>query len=59
LNCVLSFEEALKLHLSLGQLLAHLNGYDRSTTKGRRTAVNLCVHTQVRRVVVVEDKTLK
>lgn len=57
LNCVLSFEEALKLHLSLGQLLGHLNGYDRSTTEGRRTAVNLCVYTNTSRIVVVESKT--
>lgn len=54
LNCVLSFEEALKLHLSLGQILGHLNGYDRSTTAGRRRGVNLCIYTQTSRVVVVE-----
>jgi hypothetical protein len=56
INCVLSFEEALKLHLSLGQLLGHLNGYDRSTKAGRRSAVNLCVYTERKRIVVVESK---
>lgn len=56
LNCVLSFEDALKLHLSLGQILGHLNGYDRSTNAGRRTAVNLCIYTESARIVVVESK---
>lgn len=56
LNVVLSFEEALKLHLSLGQALGHINGYDRSTKKGRHTAVNLCIYQHKDRVVVVEGK---
>lgn len=59
INIVLSFEEAMKLHLSLGQLLGHLNGYDRSTTEGKRTAANLCVYTQAQRIAVVEDKIKK
>jgi hypothetical protein len=59
INIVLSFEEALKLHLSLGQLLGHLNGYNRSTTDGKRSAVNLCVYTQAERIAVVEDKIRK
>lgn len=54
LNCYLTFEETLKLHLSLGQILGHLNGYDRSTTAGRRRGANLCVHTRTSRIVVVE-----
>ena len=59
INVVLSFEEALKLHLSLGQLLGHLNGYNRATTEGKRTAANLCVYTDVKRIAVVEAKTRK
>jgi hypothetical protein len=59
INVHLSFEEALKLHLSLGQLLGHLNGYNRSTTEGKRTAVNLCVYTQQQRIAVVEGKVRK
>jgi hypothetical protein len=31
INIHLSFEEALKLHLGLTQILGHLNGYNRST----------------------------
>jgi len=59
INVILSFEEALKLHLSLGQLLGHLNGYNRSTADGKRTAVNLCVYTQAMRIAVVEGKVRK
>jgi hypothetical protein len=57
LNVVLSFEEALKLHLSIGQLLGHLNGYDRATKEGKRTAVNLCIYTGMKRITVNESKT--
>jgi len=56
INMTLSFEDALKLHLSLGQILGKLNSYDRSTKPGRRSAVNLCVYTNVQRMVVVEGK---
>jgi len=56
INMTLSFEDSLKLHLRLGQILGKLNSYDRSTKAGRRSAVNLCVYTQANRVVVVEGK---
>ena len=59
MNMVLSFEEALKLHLSLGQLLGHLNGYNRSTSDGKRTAVNLCLYTKQKRIAVVEGRLKK
>ena len=59
INMVLSFEDAMRLHLSLGQLLGHLNGYDRSTVEGKRTAVNLCVYTQQKRIAVVEGRVRK
>jgi hypothetical protein len=59
INVVLSFEEALKLHLSLSQILGHLNGYNRATTDGKRAAVDLCIYTQVNRIAVVEDKVRK
>ena len=56
LNVVLTFEEALKLHLSISQLLGHLNGYDRATKEGRRTAVNLCIYTGMKRITVNEAR---
>ena len=59
INVILSFEEALKLQLSLGQLLGHLNGYKRSTSDGKRTAVNLCVYTKHGRIAVVEGRIKK
>ena len=38
INMHFSFEEALKLHFGLGQLLGRLNGYNRNTKAGRRSA---------------------
>ena len=56
LNIVLSFEDALRLHLSLGQVLAKLNGYNRSTKEGKRSAVNICVYPGKRRITMNEGK---
>lgn len=56
INMVIPFEEALKLHLSIGQALGDLNRIDRSTREGKRTAVNLCVYTERKRIVVVSSK---
>jgi hypothetical protein len=56
LNIHISFEEALKLHLGLGQLLGHLNGYDRKTKAGRRSAVNLCLYLGKQRITINEGR---
>jgi hypothetical protein len=56
INVVLSFEEALKLHLSLGQLLGKLNGYNRRSRAGRRTAANLCIYLHRKRLTVNEGR---
>lgn len=56
MNLVISFEEALKLHLSLGQALGKLNSYNRATVGGKRSAINLCVYTQKKRITVNEAK---
>ncbi|NLE40072.1 MAG: hypothetical protein GX621_18810 [Pirellulaceae bacterium] len=52
INITISFEEALRLHLGLGQLLGKLNTYNRATKPGRESAVNLCVYTQARRITI-------
>lgn len=57
LNIHISFEEALKLHLGLGQLLGHLNGYNRKTKGGRRSAVNLCLYLEKQRITINEGRT--
>jgi hypothetical protein len=54
LNIIVSFEDALKLHLSLGQALAKLNSYNRATTGGKRSAINVCLHTQMKRITINE-----
>ena len=43
INLAISFEDGLKLHLALGQILGQLNSYKRSTTAGKLSAINLCV----------------
>ena len=43
INIAVSFEEALKLHFSIGQALAALNSLDRSTKRGKNACVNLCL----------------
>jgi len=52
INIHISFEEAMRLHLGLGQALAKLNSYDRSTKSGKKTAVNLCLYRQVERITI-------
>ncbi len=54
INIHISFEEAMRLHLGLGQALAKLNSYDRSTKAGKRSAVNLCLYTQAKRITINE-----
>lgn len=56
MNITITFDEALKLHLSLGQALAKLNSYNRSTTDGRRSAVNLCLYPEKMVISVNETK---
>lgn len=55
-NVILSFEEALKLHLSLGQALGQLNSYDRTRKEGRDAAVCLGLFPDGRRIFVSEGK---
>lgn len=54
IDVVLSFEEALKLHLSRGQILGHLSEYKRSTKDGRRTAADLCIQRGMKQSTISE-----
>lgn len=54
INTILSFEEALKLYLGLGQILGRLNSYNRATTIGKKSAVNLCIFRGSRRITINE-----
>lgn len=56
INVVLSFEEALKLHIGLMQILGKLNGYNRNSKDGKASAVNLCIFTDANRITINEDK---
>ena len=44
LNLRISFEEALKLHLAIGECIRKLNSYKRSTSAGKRTALTCIIH---------------
>jgi hypothetical protein len=52
INVILSFEEAMKLQLSLQHRLLDINRLNRSTKAGKGAAVNLCVFTDVGTITV-------
>jgi len=54
LNIEVPFEEALKLHLALDSCLHAVNGYNRSTSKGRAMGVVLSVKTESSSIAVIE-----
>ena len=54
LNVSISFEDALKLSLAIQECVRKLNSYNRSTTAGKRTGLNIAVHLQKRRLTVNE-----
>lgn len=56
LNVTMSFEDALKLHLAVGECLSKLNSYNRSTKAGKSSALNLAIHLDKSRVSVNEGK---
>lgn len=55
-NITISFEEALKLHVGLIEILGKLNTYNRATTAGRRSAVNLCLFPSKNRITINEGR---
>ena len=56
LNVEVGFEEALKLHLAIGECIRKLNSYKRSTTAGRRSALNLAIHLSKGRLTINEGR---
>ena len=59
LNVHLPFDEALKLHFAIGQALARIGSYNRSTSAGKRAAVNLCLYPHKRRITINEGTLRK
>jgi hypothetical protein len=41
---------------SLGQILGHLNSYNRATKRGALSAVNLCLHIKGQRITINEGR---
>lgn len=56
LNITISFEDALKLDLAIDECVRKLNSYKRSTTGGKRSALNLAIHLGQGRITVNEGK---
>jgi hypothetical protein len=56
LNLVISFEEALKLNVAIDECVRRLNSYNRSTTAGKRAAMNLTIHLHADRIAVNEEQ---
>ncbi len=57
LNIVVPFEEALKLNLAVDECVRKLNSYKKSTTEGKRAAMNLTIYFDLSRIAVNETKT--
>jgi hypothetical protein len=54
LNLTVSFEEALKLQLAIGECVRKLNSYKRSTKAGKRTSLNIAIHLSKHRITINE-----
>ena len=59
INIVLTFEEAMKLHLALLHSLLDLNKLNRAHAAGQRLGVNVCLHVDKDRVTVGHRNTKK
>lgn len=59
LNIFIPFDEALKLNLGIDECIRKLNKYKRSTKEGKRAAVNLCLHLDIKRIAINEGKLKK
>lgn len=58
-NIFVPFDEVLKLNLAIDESLRKLNKYKRSTTEGKRAALNLSIHLEAKRITVNEGKLRK
>lgn len=59
LNIFIPFDEALKLNLGIDECIRKLNKYKLSTKEGKRAAVNLCLHLDIKRIAINEGKLKK
>jgi len=59
LNVVIPFEDALKLNLAIDECVRKLNRCTKSTTEGKRAALNLAIFLNQGRVSVNEAKLKK
>ena len=56
MNIVVSFDNALKLNLAIQSALLSLNKLKRSSTQGKRAAINIVVDFDVKNVAIMPAK---
>lgn len=56
INMIVTFEEAMKLHLALQHRLLDINKLNRASKAGKAAAVNLCLFTEDPRITVSPGK---
>jgi len=54
LNLYLTFEEALKLNLSIDECIRKLNTYNRGTSAGKSKGLNIAIHLDQERITINE-----
>ena len=59
LNVVVPFEDALKLNLAIDECVRKINRYKKSTSEGKRAALNLAIFLGQNRISVNEGKLKK
>lgn len=59
LNVIISFENALKLNLAISECVRRLNSFNRSSTDGKRSALNLTLYLRKGRFTVNLGKLKK
>jgi len=53
-NVLVPFEDALKLNLAIDECVRALNRYKRSTTAGKKMALNVTIYFDIGRITVSE-----
>lgn len=56
LNILIPFEQSLKINLAMDECVRNLNKYSKSTSEGKRAALNFCIHFNQKRISVHEGK---
>jgi hypothetical protein len=56
INIYIPFDDALKLNIAVDEACRRLNKYSKSTSEGKRAALNLTIYLDVQKIAVNEGK---